>query len=99
LPVGYGVLANQDNAGLLTQLPDNRYQIGNGDKLTYNADGSLVIYLQADSPGRAREANWLPAPRDKDFKVTIRIYSPAEGEWLFTRLNRFPPVLARMLTD
>ena len=30
-------------------------------RLKKNSDGSIDIYLQADSPGKAREANWLPA--------------------------------------
>lgn len=27
-----------------------------------NPDGSLTIYLQNKSPGKDKEANWLPAP-------------------------------------
>jgi hypothetical protein len=30
--------------------------------LTRNADGSLTIYVQPDSPGEDKEPNWLRAP-------------------------------------
>jgi hypothetical protein len=40
-----------------------------------NADGSLTIYIQKDSPGKARETNWLPAPNDLSYLV-MRLYWP-----------------------
>jgi hypothetical protein len=32
-----------------------------------NADGSLTLYVQKDSPGADKESNWLPAPNG-DFR-------------------------------
>jgi hypothetical protein len=31
--------------------------------------------LQADSPGKAKEANWLPAPKG-EFSLVMRMYWP-----------------------
>ena len=55
-----------------------------------NPDGSLTIYIQKDSPGKAKEANWLPAPNDTVYLV-MRLYwpkteqpsilPPGEGTW------------------
>jgi hypothetical protein len=43
--------------------------------LKFNADGSLDVYLQAESPGPGKEANWLPTPPGV-LNVTIRNYWP-----------------------
>ncbi|MGO9533971.1 MAG: DUF1214 domain-containing protein [Syntrophobacteraceae bacterium] len=55
----------------------------------YNPDGSLDIYLQAESPGMDKESNWLPTPPGK-FNLTIRNYWPKEEALNGTYKN--PPV-------
>ena len=53
----------------------NRYDLAQRDKLITNPDGSVDMYLQAESPGKDKEANWLPAPKGK-FQLVMRIYAP-----------------------
>lgn len=54
--------------------PLARYSLGTKNKtLKRNADGSLTLYVGADSPGPERESNWLPAP-DGAFSLYIRAY-------------------------
>ena len=67
--------------------PINRYDLAQRDKLVANADGSVDMYLQAESPGVDKEANWLPAPKGK-FVLVMRIYAPGktppsilDGSW------------------
>jgi hypothetical protein len=38
-------------------------------------DGSLSLYIQSESPGKAKENNWLPAP-DGPFYMVLRLYGP-----------------------
>lgn len=76
------------------QVPNaiNRFAVGSYDKFTYNADGSLDILIQSDSPGKVKEANWLPAPKTA-FQPTMRLYSPRsealDGTWT-------PPPIKRL---
>ena len=57
--------------------PLNRYTLSERDQLKFNSDGSVDLYLQADNPGKEKESNWLPAPKDK-FVLMLRLYWPKE---------------------
>ena len=57
--------------------PIHRYAIGDRDKLKFDDDGSLTIYIQNQSPGKDKESNWLPAPKDS-FNVVMRLYWPTK---------------------
>ena len=63
----------------------NRYAIGDRDKLKYNEDGSLDIYIQHENPGKDKVSNWLPAPEKGTMGITMRLYAPQQsvidGEW------------------
>lgn len=54
-----------------------RYSVGtkNVKDMKMNADGSLTVYIQHNSPGKDKEANWLPAPAS-EFDMTLRTYWP-----------------------
>jgi len=77
---------------LLIKNPLNRYLINSPmlPGLKKNADGSLTLYIQKDSPGKPKESNWLPAPNDTLYLV-MRLYwpkdtppsilPPGEGTW------------------
>ena len=62
---------------LLVKNPINRYLINSPmlPEMKKAADGSLTLYLQKDSPGADKEANWLPAPDDTIYLV-MRLYWP-----------------------
>ncbi|MGH3151949.1 MAG: DUF1254 domain-containing protein [Streptosporangiaceae bacterium] len=64
-----------DTQGFQAANTLDRFAIGDRDPLRYNADGSLDLYLQHDSPGQDKESNWLPAPRGP-LGITMRLYSP-----------------------
>lgn len=57
--------------------PLNKYTVSPRNDLKYNDDGSLDLYIQNESPGKDKEANWLPAPKDK-FILMMRLYWPKE---------------------
>ncbi|MFI5316508.1 MAG: DUF1254 domain-containing protein [Myxococcota bacterium] len=64
---------------LLIQNPINRYLINSPilPALKTTRDGSLTLYIQKDSPGKALESNWLPAP-DGSIYLVMRLYWPNE---------------------
>ncbi len=75
---GFWSLTMYDEKMYMTNNPIRRYAIGDRDKLQYNKDGSLDIYIQHASPGKSRESNWLPAPKGR-FDLVLRMYWPTLG--------------------
>ena len=57
--------------------PINRYNLSQRNTFATNADGSVDLYLQAESPGPDKEANWLPAPKG-NFVPMLRLYWPTD---------------------
>ncbi len=70
-----------------------RYAIGDRDPLRFDSDGSLMLYIQRESPGRDKESNWLPTPKQGAFTMTLRLYWPEpsalDGTWA-------PPLVKRV---
>ena len=56
----------------------NRYTVSSRNKFKANADGSVDLYVQRESPGKDKEENWLPAPAD-EFVLMMRMYWPKES--------------------
>jgi len=71
---------------LLVANPINRYLINSPmlPQLKRDADGGLTLLIQNESPGKDKEANWLPAPKGS-FVMAMRLYWPkeeaVEGKW------------------
>jgi hypothetical protein len=84
---------------LLIKNPIERYLISSPmlPDMKKNPDGSLTIYIQKDSPGKAKKSNWLPAPGGPIYLV-MRLYwpkteppsvlPPGEGTWQPPPLKR-----------
>jgi hypothetical protein len=80
-------------ASLLVANPINRYLINSPmlPQLNRDVNGGLTLLVQNGSPGRDKEANWLPAPKGP-FIAYMRLYWPKdeaiEGKWTAPPLNR-----------
>jgi hypothetical protein len=75
--------------------PLNKFTVSLRDHPKFNPDGSLTLYFQTDSPGKDKEANWLPAPKG-EFIPMLRMYWPKptppsilDGSWS-------PPVVIKV---
>jgi hypothetical protein len=93
---GFWSLTMYDGQYFFVPNPLNRYTLSSRFKFNYNKDGSLDLYIQKDSPGKDKEANWLPAPAGK-FILMLRLYWPREkppsiigGSWKPPAVKRVP---------
>jgi hypothetical protein len=50
----------------------NRYALGDRSGMSPSPDGSLTVHIQAESPGGAQEANWLPTPTAGPCELALR---------------------------
>jgi hypothetical protein len=76
---GFWSITMYDDKYFFVANPLNRYSISPRQNLKANADGSVDIYVQKDSPGADKESNWLPAPAGK-FILMLRMYWPNEND-------------------
>lgn len=80
-------------SSLLIKNPINRYLINSPmiSKLKKESDGSIILYLQKESPGKDKESNWLPSP-EGPFMAVLRLYWPKEdilnGTWQTPQLQK-----------
>ena len=80
-------------ASLLVPNPIDRYLLNSPmlPDFLRDADGGITLYIQHDSPGKAKEPNWLPAPQGP-FVAIMRLYWPKaealDGTWKLPPLMR-----------
>jgi hypothetical protein len=74
--------------------PLNKFTVSERNDLKYNADGSLTLYFQTESPGKDKEANWLPASKG-DFILMLRMYWPKESAPSIIDGSWAPPPVVR----
>ena len=78
---------------LLVKNPINRYLINSPmlPNMRTDPDGGITLYIQADSPGKDKESNWLPAPKGP-FVTFMRYYWPKpallDGQWKTPAIQR-----------
>jgi hypothetical protein len=85
---GFWSLTMYDSEGFFVANPLDRVSLSQRSDFQFNQDGSLDLYIQKDSPGKDREANWLPSP-DGAFGLFMRLYWPndqppsiIDGSWM-----------------
>ncbi len=91
---GFWSITMYDKSYFFVPNPLNRYTVSARNKFVTNADGSVDLYLQANSPGKDKEANWLPAPKAQ-FIPMLRLYWPKEtnptifdGSWVLPAIKQ-----------
>lgn len=91
---GFWSLTMYDDGYFFVDNPLNRYNLSSRNKFITNPDGSVDLYLQHESPGPGKEANWLPAPKGR-FIPMARLYWPKQkapsiidGSWKLPALKK-----------
>jgi hypothetical protein len=80
-------------ASLLVANPLNRYLLNSTmlPEFKRDVDGGITFYIEHASPGKDREANWLPAPSGA-FSMIMRLYWPRDealnGKWTAPSMTR-----------
>jgi hypothetical protein len=94
---GFWSLTMYNGEYFFVDNPLNRYNVSSRSKFKPNPDGSIDVYIQNESPGKDKEANWLPAPKEK-FILMLRLYWPKEeapsiidGSWKIPPVNQASP--------
>lgn len=78
---------------LLAKNPINRYLLNSTmmDQFKRDPKGGITFYIQHESPGSSKEANWLPSPKGP-FSVIMRLYWPKkealDGSWTQPKMQR-----------
>jgi hypothetical protein len=72
----------------------SKFTVSPRNNLKYNDDGSLTLYFQNESPGKAKEANWLPAP-EGPFIPMLRMYGPKEKDPSILDGSWVPPAVKK----
>jgi hypothetical protein len=77
---GFWSLTLYDSKIAFAANPINRYKVGSLSEpaLNANTDGGYDLYIQRNSPGADKEANWLPAPESGRFSLALRLYWPTD---------------------
>jgi hypothetical protein len=98
---GFWSVTMYDSSYFFVANPIHRYSISARQNLKSNADGSVDLYIQKESPGADRESNWLPAPSGK-FQLMMRLYWPSEhspsiinGTWKPPAVKKLAAVVQR----
>jgi hypothetical protein len=89
----WSVTMYEKPASLLVANPIDRYLINSSmlPSLKKDPDGGLTILVQHESPGKALESNWLPAPAGP-FSMAMRLYWPKpealDGTWKAPKVEK-----------
>jgi hypothetical protein len=91
---GFWSLTMYDEDYFFVENKIDRYSMSMRTSPALDKNGGLTIYIQNESPGAGKEANWLPAPKGK-FLLMMRLYWPNEkkpsivdGSWIIPAVTK-----------